>query len=59
MNKVSFFPPRQANALPVVGNNTRFLLAHPFLADTAKVLETRGTQRIAAPFPLGIEGTSQ
>ena len=59
MNKVSFFPPRQANALPVVGNNTRFLLAHPFLADTAKALETRGTQRIAAPFPLGIEGTSQ
>ena len=59
MNKVSFFPPRQANALPVVGKNTRFLLAQPFLADTAKALEARGAQRIAAPFPLGIEGTSQ
>ena len=59
MNKVSFFPPRQANDLPAVGPNTRFLLAQPFLADTAKALEVRGAQRIAAPFPLGVEGTSQ
>ena len=59
MNKVRFFPPRQANDLPVVGSNTRFLLAQPFLADTAKALEARGAQRIAAPFPLGVEGTSQ
>ena len=59
MNKVSFFPPRQASEMPVVGPNTRFLLAQPFLADTAKALEARGAQRIAAPFPLGVEGTSQ
>ena len=59
MTTVSFFPPRQANDLPVVGPNTRFLLAQPFLADTAKALEARGAQRIAAPFPLGVEGTSQ
>ena len=56
---VRFFPPRQANDLPTVGPNTRFLLAQPFLADTAKALEARGAQRVAAPFPLGIEGTSQ
>ena len=59
MGKVRFFPPRQANDLPKVGPNTRFLLAQPFLAETAKALEGRGAQRIAAPFPLGIEGTSQ
>ncbi len=59
MNKVAFFPPRQANELPTVGPNTRFLLAQPFLADTAKALEARGAQRIAAPFPLGVEGTTQ
>ncbi len=59
MDSVRFFPPRQADALPAIGPNTRFLLAQPFLADTAKALEARGAQRIAAPFPLGVEGTSQ
>ena len=59
MGSVHFFPPRHANAMPAIGPNTRFLLAQPFLADTAKALEARGAQRIAAPFPLGIEGTSQ
>ena len=59
MGDVRFFPPRQANALPPIGPNTQFLLAQPFLADTARALEARGAQRIAAPFPLGIEGTSQ
>jgi light-independent protochlorophyllide reductase subunit N len=59
MNSVRFFPPRQANDLPAIGPNTRFLLAQPFLADTARALEARGAQRIAAPFPLGVEGTSQ
>jgi light-independent protochlorophyllide reductase subunit N len=56
---VQFFPPRQANDLPAVGINTRFLLAQPFLADTARALEARGAQRLPAPFPLGIEGTTQ
>ena len=59
MSHVRFFPPRQANDLPAIGPNTRFLLAQPFLADTAKALEARGAQRVAAPFPLGIEGTTQ
>ena len=56
---VRFFPPRQANDLPAVGPNTKFLLAQPFLADTGKALEDRGAQRLAAPFPLGVEGTTQ
>jgi light-independent protochlorophyllide reductase subunit N len=55
---VHFFPPRRANALPTVGPNTRFLLAQPFLADTARLLEARGAQRLPAPFPLGAEGTT-
>lgn len=59
MGPVRFFPPRQANELPVIGPNTRFLLAQPFLADTARALEARGAQRVPAPFPLGVEGTSQ
>jgi light-independent protochlorophyllide reductase subunit N len=55
---VHFFPPRHANALAPLGPNTRFLLAQPFLADTARALEARGAQRLAAPFPLGVEGTT-
>jgi light-independent protochlorophyllide reductase subunit N len=55
---VRFFPPRRARDLPPVGARTRFLLAQPFLADTARALEARGATRLAAPFPLGVEGTS-
>ena len=54
---VRFFPPRQAHALPPVGAATRYLLAQPFLADTARALESRGATRLPAPFPLGVEGT--
>jgi light-independent protochlorophyllide reductase subunit N len=53
-----FFPPRRATELPPVGPGTSYLLAQPFLADTAKALEARGAVRIAAPFPLGAEGTT-
>jgi len=55
---VHFLPPRQAAGLPAVGPQTRFLLAQPFLADTARALEERGARRLAAPFPLGEEGTT-
>jgi light-independent protochlorophyllide reductase subunit N len=36
----------------------RSWLAQPFLADTARALEELGATRLAAPFPLGAEGTS-
>jgi len=55
---VDFLPPRLARDLPAVGPNTRFLLAQPFLADTAAALERRGAQWLSAPFPLGVEGTT-
>jgi light-independent protochlorophyllide reductase subunit N len=55
---VRFLPPRASTDLPPVGPNTRMLLAQPFLADTARALEQRGATRIAAPFPLGAEGTT-
>jgi light-independent protochlorophyllide reductase subunit N len=56
---VAFLPARRSDAMPAVGPNTRYLLAQPFLADTARALESRGAQRIAAPFPLGVEGTTR
>jgi light-independent protochlorophyllide reductase subunit N len=55
---VRFFPPRHAADLAPVGKNTRYILAQPFLADTARALEERGAIRIDAPFPLGVEGTT-
>ncbi len=58
IERVRFFPPRHATDLPAVGPNTVFLLAQPFLADTAVALEARGARRLPAPFPLGVEGTT-
>lgn len=59
ISSVAFLPPRRASDLPAIGPNTRFLLAQPFLGDTARALEERGCRWIAAPFPLGSEGTTQ
>ena len=59
IEEVRFFPPRQADDLPTVGKNTLFLLAQPFLAATARALEAIGATRLPAPFPLGVEGTTQ
>ena len=58
LGPVRFFPPRHAADLAPVGAGTKFLLAQPFLADTARALEERGAQRLPAPFPLGAEGTT-
>ncbi len=57
LGHVQFFPPRRSTELPAVGPGTRFLLAQPFLADTARALEERGATHLPAPFPLGAEGT--
>jgi light-independent protochlorophyllide reductase subunit N len=56
--KVGCLPARNARNLPSVGPNTRYLLAQPFLGETAMALEGRGAQRIEALFPFGAEGTS-
>jgi light-independent protochlorophyllide reductase subunit N len=58
IDNVRFLPSGSADDLPSVGPNTRYLLAQPFLAETAWHLEDRGATRIAAPFPLGEEGTT-
>jgi light-independent protochlorophyllide reductase subunit N len=55
---VQFLPPRRSTELPSVGPDTLYLLAQPFLADTARALDERGATRLPAPFPLGVEGTT-
>jgi light-independent protochlorophyllide reductase subunit N len=54
---VDFLPPQRSDALPAIGSGTRYLLAQPFLGDTAQALDERGARRIPAAFPLGEEGT--
>ncbi|MEO0328200.1 MAG: ferredoxin:protochlorophyllide reductase (ATP-dependent) subunit N [Pseudomonadota bacterium] len=55
---VRFLPARLADDMPSVGPNTVYLLAQPFLTDTARALDARGATHIQAPFPLGAEGTT-
>jgi light-independent protochlorophyllide reductase subunit N len=52
-----FFPPRSSSALPEIGPNTVFILAQPFLAETALELEKAGAKHVVAMFPLGVEGS--
>ena len=55
---VAFLPSSRTSDLPAVGPSTRYLLAQPFLTQTASILDDRGASRIDALFPLGVEGTS-
>jgi light-independent protochlorophyllide reductase subunit N len=57
ISEVQFFPPRRSSELAQIGPETRFLLAQPFLADTARALEERGARYLHATFPLGVDGT--
>lgn len=58
ISSVAFLPSSRTSDLPAVGPSTRYLLAQPFLTQTASVLDDRGASRIDALFPLGVEGTS-
>ncbi len=58
LTDVRFLPPTRATDLPPVGPGTRYLLAQPFLTDTARALDKRGAQHVPATFPLGVEGTT-
>ena len=58
IDDVAFLPARQSRSLPAVGENTRMLLAQPYLADTARALQARGAVHLPAPYPLGAVGTT-
>lgn len=58
IENVSYLPGRKSGEMPAVGPHTRFLLAQPWLKDTARALEERGAVHLPAPFPLGAEGTT-
>ncbi len=53
----NFFPPRSSSNLPEIGPNTVFILAQPFLSETALELEKAGAKHVVAMFPLGVEGS--
>ena len=58
LTNIAFLPPRRARELAAMGRGTKMLLAQPFLADTARALESRGAVHLPALFPLGVEGTT-
>ncbi|MCG5516000.1 MULTISPECIES: ferredoxin:protochlorophyllide reductase (ATP-dependent) subunit N [Ectothiorhodospira] len=58
IHEVRYLPARRSDQLPAVGPNTRYILAQPFLNETARALEGLGATRLPAPFPLGVEGTT-
>jgi light-independent protochlorophyllide reductase subunit N len=58
ITNIGVLPARNARDLPSLGPNTRYLLAQPFLAETAMALEGRGARRLDAMFPFGAEGTT-
>jgi light-independent protochlorophyllide reductase subunit N len=58
IGQVQFLPGRNASALPAIGPKTKLLLAQPYLGAAASALERRGAELLAAPFPLGVEGTT-
>ncbi|MEO9824771.1 MAG: ferredoxin:protochlorophyllide reductase (ATP-dependent) subunit N [Paracoccaceae bacterium] len=55
---VRILPARNIDDETAIGANTVFALTQPFLSDTCAALERRGARHIAAPFPLGEEGTT-
>ncbi|MEM9667993.1 MAG: ferredoxin:protochlorophyllide reductase (ATP-dependent) subunit N [Pseudomonadota bacterium] len=59
IENVHFLPARRSDQQPMVGPGTKYLLAQPFLNDTARALDNRGAERLTAPFPLGVEGTTE
>ncbi len=58
IGRIDFLPARRAGEMPAVGPNTSYLLAQPFLNDTARSLDGLGAKRLSALFPLGAEGTT-
>lgn len=58
IGNVTVLPSRSADDIAQVGTNTHYILAQPFLGDTAAALDRRGATHIPAPFPFGEEGTS-
>lgn len=57
INTIRSLPPRQSTDLPPVGKGTKVLLCQPFLGDTSRRLRDRGAEILAAPYPLGAEGS--
>ncbi|MEY1557834.1 ferredoxin:protochlorophyllide reductase (ATP-dependent) subunit N [Yoonia sp. R2331] len=58
IDNIRLLPARRIDDTTAVGPNTVFALTQPFLGDTHAALERRGARHIAAPFPIGEEGTT-
>ena len=59
IDSFAFFPGNKAADLPAIGAGTRVLMAQPFLGETLRACVSRGAEYIAAPYPFGVEGTTE
>ena len=59
IKNIKTLPATQKDKIPLIGENTRFVLVQPFLGETSEALEGCGLERISAPFPFGEEGTTE
>ncbi len=58
IENVQVLPARTIDADVQIGPNTIFALTQPFLGETHAAMLRRGARHLAAPFPLGEEGTT-
>ncbi len=58
IENVRALPARRADEDFGIGPATRFILAQPFLGETASALARRGAEHLPAPFPFGEQGTT-
>ena len=59
LKNVCFLPARRSGEALPIGPKTRYLLAQPFLKDTAAALDRRGARAVKSVFPLGAEGSTE
>jgi len=59
LQSVAFLPTKRSTELPLIDENTRVVLAQPFVGQTLRSLCRMGCRHIEATFPFGVDGTSQ
>ncbi len=59
IDAVRFLPARRSTGLPGVGEGTVVVAAQPWVGNTVRALVDRGARLLAAPMPLGAQGTRQ
>ncbi|MGE0311926.1 MAG: ferredoxin:protochlorophyllide reductase (ATP-dependent) subunit N [Lautropia sp.] len=57
IQRFAFLPGRRSTALPSVGPQTAVVACQPWVGNTVRALVDRGARHVAAPCPLGAQGS--